>query len=154
MVMMIVGIIAAIGTSSFRYVSASNRIAAEVNALLSDMRFARTEAIKEGLNVTVCATNNWTTCSTTASLQNGWIVVSDPTGTGTASGTPLHVQKPFSTAFDGSTDQFVVNNAFWAITFNRQGFGSTLPAPPTAPCSPSRPPRSRTRPGPAVCRYR
>ncbi len=43
-VMLIVGIIAAIGVPSFKYVTTSNRIASEINALLADMRYARTEA--------------------------------------------------------------------------------------------------------------
>ena len=103
-VMLIVGIIAWIGTSSFGYVTGSNRISAEINALNSDLRFARTEAIKEGLFVTVCASSNYTTCSTSSPWQDGWIVISDPTGTQTPNGTPLHVQPAFSNAFNGSTD--------------------------------------------------
>jgi type IV fimbrial biogenesis protein FimT len=124
-VMLIVGILAAVGTSSFRYVSASNRIAAEINALLADMRYARTEAIKEGLFVTVCASADGATCSKTGPWQNGWIVISDPTGTQTPSGSPLHIQPALSTAYNYSTDQMIVDNSFWAVTFNRQGFGST-----------------------------
>ena len=129
MVMLIVGIIAAIGTSSFRYVSTSNRIAAEINALMSDLRFARAEAIKEGLFVTVCTSTDYLTCSSTGTLQGGWIVISDPSNSRTANGPPLHVQKAFSSSFNNSTDAFVVTNGFWAITFNRQGFGSNIASP-------------------------
>jgi type IV fimbrial biogenesis protein FimT len=130
-VMLIVGIIAWIGTSSFGFVTGSNRISAEINALNSDLRFARTEAIKEGLFVTVCASSNGTTCSTTSAWQNGWIVISDPTGTQTPNGAPLHVQPAFSNAFNNSTDTITVNGGFWAVTFNRQGFGSNIVSPGT-----------------------
>jgi type IV fimbrial biogenesis protein FimT len=129
MVIMIVGTLAWIGTSSFRYVSASNRISTEINALLSDMRFARTEAIKEGLFVTVCASANSTTCSSSSPWQNGWIVISDPNGTQTANGAPLRVQPALSLSYNASTDVFVVNNSFWAVTFNRQGFGTNVASP-------------------------
>ena len=57
-VMLIVAVMAAIAIPSFRYVTTSNRIASEVNQLLGDMRFARTEAIKEGQTVTVCSSAN------------------------------------------------------------------------------------------------
>ena len=131
-VMLIVGIIAWIGTSSFGFVTGSNRISAEINALNSDLRFARTEAVKEGLFVTVCASSNGTTCSTTSPWQDGWIVISDPTGTQTPNGPPLHVQPAFSNSFNGSTDTISVNGGFWAVTFNRQGFGSNVVSPGTA----------------------
>lgn len=130
-VISIVGILAAIGTSSFKYVTASNRIATEINALLADMRYARAEAVKEGLPVTVCASANGTTCSkSSSSWQSGWLVFSDPSSSQTVGTNPvLRVQS----AFSNSTDQFVVDNGIYAMTFNRQGFGSAIPAPATNP---------------------
>lgn len=125
-VMLIVGIIAAIGIPSFKYVTTSNRIASEINALLADMRYARTEAIRTGLPVTVCATTDNATCSsTTPSWQSGWMVFADPAGTQTLVGTPLRTQAAFSTAYNNSTDVFVLSTAgFFAETFNRQGTGA------------------------------
>ena len=124
----IVGIVAAVGASSFKYVTASNRIASEINALLADMRYARSEAIRQGLPVTVCPTTNNTSCSSSSpSWQSGWMVFSDPTGTQTlATGSqPLRTQAAFSTAYSNSTDAFVLSAAgFFAETFNRQGFGA------------------------------
>jgi len=128
-VMLIVGIIAWVGTSSFGYVTGSNRMSAEINALNSDLRFARTEAIKEGLFVTVCASSNGTTCQAASSWQNGWIVISDPTGAQTPNGAPLRVQAAFSKSFNNSTDAITVNSGFWAVTFNRQGFGQNIVSP-------------------------
>jgi len=46
-VVSIVGILLVIGVPSYRYVITSNRVSAEVNGLLMDMQFARSEAIKE-----------------------------------------------------------------------------------------------------------
>ncbi|MGA2189597.1 MAG: GspH/FimT family pseudopilin [Steroidobacteraceae bacterium] len=128
-VMLIVGIIAAIGVPSFKYVTASNRIAAEINAMLGDMRYARTEAVKEGLPVTVCASADGLTCSkSSASWQSGWIIFSDPSGNQTVGANPILRKQPaFSTSFNNSTDVFVVNNGIYAATFNRQGFGASIP---------------------------
>src|ERR1700731_3573705 len=81
MVMSIVAILATIAIPSFQYVTASNRISSEINGLLADMRFARVEAIKEGLPVTVCASADGKTCigNTNAGVwTSGWIVFSDP----------------------------------------------------------------------------
>src|SRR5579862_5580193 len=80
----IVAILLAIGIPSFKYVTVSNRISTEVNALLGDIQYARSEAIKEGLPVTVCASNNATSANPTCSLgiawQGGWIVFLDSNG--------------------------------------------------------------------------
>ena len=50
--MSIAAIVLTIAVPSFRYVTNSNRIAGELNGLLGDLQFARSEAIKEGLGVT------------------------------------------------------------------------------------------------------
>ena len=44
-VMAIVGILIGVGVPSFRYVTNSNRMSSEVNNLLGDMQFARSEAL-------------------------------------------------------------------------------------------------------------
>jgi type IV fimbrial biogenesis protein FimT len=133
MVMLIVAILAAIAIPSFKYVTASNRISAEINALLADMRYARTESVKEGLPVTICASSNGTSCtglSASGVWTSGWIVFADPTSTQTvpAGAVPLHVQPALSISYYGSTDTLTdsTNNTY-AVTFNRQGFGSAIP---------------------------
>ena len=135
-VMTIVAILAGVGISSFKYVTTSNRIATEVNALLADMRYARTEAIKEGLFVTVCASSDGATCMTTSpTWQSGWIVFSDPSNSQVpaTSAAVLRIQPAFNVAYNNSTDQFVLigTTGFYAETFNRQGFGATFPTSAT-----------------------
>jgi type IV fimbrial biogenesis protein FimT len=133
MVMLMVAILAALAIPSFKYVTASNRISAEINALLADMRFARTEAVKEGLPVTVCASSNGTSCTgSTASgvWTSGWIIFSDPSSNQTvpAGAVPLRVQRALSVAYYASTDTLTdTTNNTYAVTFNRQGFGSSIP---------------------------
>ncbi len=133
MVMTIVAIVAAIGLPSFRYVTASNRISSEINGLLADMRFARTEAIKEGLPVTVCASSNGTSCigsTNGGAWTSGWIIFPDPSSNQTpASATSiLRIQPALSTSYNYSTDTLTdTTNDTFAVTFNRQGFGSSLP---------------------------
>ena len=127
MVMSIVAIIAAIGLPSFKYVTASNRISTEINGLLMDMRFARSEAVKQGLPVTVCISTNGTTCATSGSDWSvGWMIFSDPGSSRTlATGqVAIKVQPAFAQDF-GGTDTFAAASGMSYITFNREGFGST-----------------------------
>ena len=80
-VMSLVGILLAIGVPSYKYVTTSNRVSAEVNALLSDMQFARSEAQKEGQMVTVCPSAAQNQCDVNSTnWHNGWIVFSDVNG--------------------------------------------------------------------------
>jgi len=111
-------ILLTIGIPSFRYVTNSNRIAAEINGLVGDLQFARSEAIKEGVPVSVCISSNGTACAGggIVTWQSGWIVISSAANTGV-----LRVQAPFS-----STDTFVANNAAGTITFNRDGYANGI----------------------------
>lgn len=121
----VAAILLTIGIPSFRYVTNSNRIAAEINGLLGDMQFARSEAVKEGIPVTVCVSSNSTACDglNVNTWQSGWIVFSDANANAAVDGgdVVLRVQKPFS-----STDSFVATNNVGAVTFNREGYANGI----------------------------
>jgi len=126
MTMAIAAVLLGLAVPSFRYVTNSNRIAGEINGLLGDLQFARSEAIKEGRTVTVCVSSDGSSClnPSPAAWQNGWIVFSDPTSTGVpAAGSVLRVQKTFS-----GTDTFLASNALTAVTFNREGYAAGIAA--------------------------
>jgi type IV fimbrial biogenesis protein FimT len=108
-------ILLTVGIPSFRYVTNSNRIAAEINGLVGDLQFARSEAIKEGISVSVCISTNGTACTGGANWQSGWIVISS------ANNAVLRVQAPFT-----SSDTFVANFAGGTITFNRNGYANGI----------------------------
>ena len=127
-VITIVAILVALGMPSYRNVTDSNRISGEVNGLLGDMQYARSEAIKEGQTVTVCSSANPTaaapTCSGATSWQSGWIVFSDPNSNQTvdANEPVLKVQRPFAVG-----DTFNSAPATSAVTFNRECFALGIP---------------------------
>ena len=121
-VVVIVAILMTIGVPSFRYVTTANRVATESDALLGDLQYARSEAIREGQQVTVCVSKDGANCDTAGSppsWQEGWIVFSNPdNGNGVATNDPLlRVYKGFS-----STDTFQSTNSIHAIGFSREGF--------------------------------
>lgn len=119
-VITIVTILMGIGVPSYKYVTNSNRLSAEVNGLLGDMQMARAEAIKEGRPVTVCSSANQLTCSGSSDWSSGWIVFTDPTDVGVvdADETILRAQKPLH-AGDKLVDP---TGALSTATFNRAGF--------------------------------
>ncbi|HTU55285.1 MAG TPA: GspH/FimT family pseudopilin, partial [Acetobacteraceae bacterium] len=78
-VMILVGILVAIGVPSFRSITTSSRMSAESNTLLGDLQYARAEAAREGTPVTVCIANTAGTACNAASTawQGGWIIFTD-----------------------------------------------------------------------------
>ena len=123
-VMAIVAILLGIGLPSYRYITNSYRMSAEVNGLLGDLQYARAEAIRQGQTVTACVSNNGTACTSGVNWANGWIVFSDPNNNQTVDlgETVLRVQA----AFTGTTpDTFNADNNVTAITYNREGFATT-----------------------------
>jgi type IV fimbrial biogenesis protein FimT len=127
-VMSIVAILLSIAIPSYKYVTNSNRIAAEGNGLLGDLQYARAEAIKEGQSVTVCiaAVTPSNTCATASnSWASGWIIFSDVNGN--AAVDPGDIVLRSSPAFTG-TDTFTASGTTGAFTFNREGFAAGLTA--------------------------
>jgi type IV fimbrial biogenesis protein FimT len=122
-VVAIIAILLAIGVPSYRYVTNSSRMSAEINGLLGDLQFARAEAIKEGQPVSLCVSSNGTTCSGSTNWQNGWIVFPDPNQNVTpAAGSILRQQS----AFTGTTpDTLSPNTAVSSVSFNRDGFAQS-----------------------------
>ena len=124
-VMTIIAIVVAIAVPSYKYVANSNRVAAEVNQLLSDLQYARSEALKEGSPITVCPSTNATSGSPSCTGQTvwntGWMVFSDLNGNGTfdSGDQVLRAQPKFT-----STDNFTLSNdnSVKALIFNREGF--------------------------------
>jgi len=124
-VMAIVAILMTLGIPSYRYITNSYRMSAEVNGLLGDLQYARAEAIKEGQPVTTCVSTDGISCTGGAAWAGGWIVFSDPNNNATVdAGEPvLRVQTVFT---GGNPDTFNASNAVTAITYNREGFATTV----------------------------
>jgi type IV fimbrial biogenesis protein FimT len=116
----IVAILLGIGVPSYKYITNSYRMAAELNSLVGDLMYARAEAIKEGQPVAICTSSDGLTCSGNTSWQGGWIVFPDPTagGAGDVPASILHVQLPFT----GTDTLTSPNNPVSSVLFNREGF--------------------------------
>ena len=120
-VVAIVAILLSVGVPSYRYITNSYRMSAEVNGLLGDLMYARAEAIKEGQAVTVCVSNNGVNCLGDFRWQKGWVVFSNPNN---VAGPILRTQAPF-TGPGGVADTFSASNGVSTVTYNREGFATT-----------------------------
>jgi type IV fimbrial biogenesis protein FimT len=122
----IVGILLAVGVPSYRYVTTANRVASEINGLLGDLQFARSEAIKQGLTISVCATSDGSSCLTTGNAwKTGWLVFTDA-GTPGVIGPPDQVLRKQSSFT--SSDNLLIDNNIQYVSFNRSGFMMNAPA--------------------------
>jgi type IV fimbrial biogenesis protein FimT len=123
-VMAIAAILMGIGTSSYKSITVSYRMSGEINGLLGDMQYARSEAIKQGQNVVVCVSTSGTDCTGSNTNWNlGWIVFVDPNNTkstGNNAALVLRKQAAF-TSSDTLTDGLTSN-----VSFDREGLALGL----------------------------
>ncbi|MEJ2714675.1 MAG: GspH/FimT family pseudopilin [Acidihalobacter sp.] len=120
-VLALVALFALIGIPSYRSVTTRNRMAAEMNALVGDLQYARSEAIKRGHDVDVCATDAQSApdCLGANATQwsGGWVVYAPA-----FAGNITHVLR-VQAALQGH-DTLATNAASnpGVIAFNRNGF--------------------------------
>jgi type IV fimbrial biogenesis protein FimT len=80
----IAALLASLAVPSFQSILAKNSVNSAADALVSDMRFARAEAVKRTTIVTICASSNGTSCTGAGALwKNGWLVFVDINGNAT-----------------------------------------------------------------------
>jgi type IV fimbrial biogenesis protein FimT len=118
----IVAILLGIAIPSYKYLTTSYRMSAELNNLVGDLQFARGEALKEGTPVTVCISSDGATCTGGTNWAPGWIVFSDLNNNGAvdAGERVLKIQAAF-TGNNPDTLAAGIN----AVSYNREGFAAT-----------------------------
>lgn len=97
--MAIAAIVASLAVPSFRVLLVKRSTQAAAMALVDDMRFARTEALRRSARMSICslADNSTDTCATVAKKWvNGWLVFVDVDGDGVvdAGDEIVRVQQP------------------------------------------------------------
>jgi len=86
----VLAILLAIGVPTFQNVIRNNRIAGSTNELVTALTYARSEAMKRGDPVTVCASSDEAVCTGDTDWSTGWIVFVDTDGNATrGAGEPL-----------------------------------------------------------------
>lgn len=122
-VIAIIGILMAIGIPSYKAVTYNSRVSSEINAMLGDLQFARSEAQKGGLSVTVCASANQSTCASNNVWGAGWIVFIDLDSNGARNTTTEPLLRKQSTLATNDVFTALSGTAVVSyITFNRLGY--------------------------------
>lgn len=79
----IVAVLASLAVPSFRTMLVKRSVDSAADILVSDLRFARSEAVKRSNIVTVCASSNGTGCFGSGGIwKDGWITFVDFDGDG------------------------------------------------------------------------
>ena len=81
-VLAIAAIITTTAIPSFQSFIQNNRMSTTVHSFVSSLNLARSEAVKRGERVTVCKSNNSSTCSNSGNWDQGWIVFVDSNDNG------------------------------------------------------------------------
>ena len=110
----VLGVITAIAIPSYNEIIMTTKLRAYANNFIASAQLARSEAIKNNAVVTLCASNNGTSC--TGNWQNGWIVIK-------ADNTVIERQQ-------ATSDGYLITEAGGTNTLNFQstGIGSTQAA--------------------------
>lgn len=115
-------IVLTMGIPSFQNVILNNRIITQTNTFIGALTLARTEAIKNGTNTTICISDNGTNCSGT-DWKFGWIVFSDPNASQSADSSDDNIWLVVGKL--KGDNELSYNRNLTAITFNARGLPST-----------------------------
>jgi len=124
-VLAIAAILTTLAAPSFRSMIQNNRATTQANDVLATLNLARSEAIRRGIRVSLCASADQATCSGSADWATGWIVFTDDgatPGVKDATETLLQVHESLSGAAQldqtagGTNVQFLASGQSQAVT--------------------------------------
>jgi type IV fimbrial biogenesis protein FimT len=78
----VTALLMALAAPTFRTLLLKRSVQAAADALVSDLRLARSEAVKRSATVSVCSSVDGASCGNGAAWQGGWIVFVDADGDG------------------------------------------------------------------------
>ena len=114
-VMVVMGILLGVGIPTYRDTIARTRVTSKMNELVGAMQAARGEAVRRGVDVSVCAVESGVKCGngSAGSWSTGWAVIAeDPAGT---------------TGAQDASDEVVGRNDIESTTLTYRGWGTATP---------------------------
>ncbi len=119
---LLISVLMALATPSFKQYTASTRTSAASNSLAAAFAVARSEALLRSTSVTVCGSTDQKTCiaSPGTNWTGGWIAFADTTGNGILDGTDQLIQ---AWSGVGSTVAVTADHAY--VQYNARGMSST-----------------------------
>ena len=118
-------ILLGLGVPNFIDFIRNNRLVSQANDFVTALNYARSEAIKRNIRVTVCSSATGTTCAGSTSWEQGWIVFADNNGDGVVDvgETVLHVRQSLE---NGNTLRAAIRQRVTYQTTGFSGFADTF----------------------------
>ena len=116
-------ILLTVGVPSFSNFIKNGHLTTANNDLVTAFNIARSEAIKRGVRVTVCKSNDEASCTTSGNWDQGWIVFTDENNNGgynSATETLLRVHSAMQTSVTAVGGGTVTNNVSYVSTGKSQ----------------------------------
>ena len=133
-VMVILGILGTIAVPAFLDATLSNKLSSYANSFSASLKIARSEAIKRNASVTMCRSSNGSSCATSGTWQQGWMVFADTNGNGTLDGSE---QRFAYEAAQGSDYVMSSAGSVYTLVFKGTGLSSTAETSTICRSSPS-----------------
>ena len=73
----VAAILASVAAPAYQSTMTQSRLTAQANELMTSLYYARSEAVKRGMRVTICTSNDAATCTNGSGWENGWLIFSD-----------------------------------------------------------------------------
>jgi len=119
----VMGILIAVSMPSFRDTLESRNANTQMKTLLSTLNLARGEAIKRGINVSICATDDGTDCEADA-WSDGWMVFVDANGDADGDSGSVDAGDDIIRVFDSIGAESTLTFTTDLFQFNSMGFGT------------------------------
>jgi type IV fimbrial biogenesis protein FimT len=74
-VLTIMAVLLGIGVPSFKNIALNSKLSSYTNDFIASVNQARSEAFKRNATVSLCASANGTSCSSTGGWEQGWIIL-------------------------------------------------------------------------------
>ncbi len=130
MTLAVAAILTTVAIPGFSTLIRDNRLVAGTNQLVTALAVARSEAVKRGSSVSICASDDGTSCTGT-NWNQGWVVFSDSGTAGSVDGTDtvLRVQGAVNTDLSITVSSTSGNNyaSFRSTGFLASGDANPLP---------------------------
>lgn len=139
LVIAIIGILSTIAIPNMRDAARSYQLTSKANFWMNTLNFARSEAVKRGERVTLCASSDGSGCTAPlANLHQGWIIWTDTDNDGVRDGTETiiragapdnvytYVQSGTYISFISSGMTKTIGNASWSGSVDICLPGATL----------------------------
>ncbi|MDO9007108.1 MAG: GspH/FimT family pseudopilin, partial [Thiobacillus sp.] len=113
----IAAIVLTIAVPNFITFVQNSRLTGQANDLVTALNFARSEAIKRGVRVSVCSRSTDTTCAAATVWNTGWLVFVDTNGNGAVDGEAvLLVRQPLESV------NTLNSSSLQRVTYQNTGF--------------------------------